>query len=835
MQNFTEFINDLYNKFNTAIDSPIFIGILLGFIVVGFLAYSSSKKRNTLFNKVNDIIEDVSMILLDFTSDILMLFRSLMNFLVAIRYLFFGSLGKQSLYILINYAIVFMSAASFWSTWEGLSELLPGILAGFISFGIQVAELISVLFIINIYEKKMSWKRELYVKFEKIEKINKEKLNDSCSKLVDGNVGGLGTENRESSTPKSSNRKKGLYFVAVLTLILSMFGSVFFSYANLFGKIVYPRIVIDDYINVEGEMAQIQEEFDNEAKEYYAMEIGAMQEDIEIVRRNLIDGMREIIDITDNGESETVISNENIKNAEIILGVWMQQSTVVDIMESSAAELPQEVINQIQNCEVEVNELEAQLDDLEDFLQQPENLFISERDEKGEDKYLQAYEKYRQLFNECIEKMSYLTIRKTDGISDLPVLNGRASNILTLTKYYCEQGDITAGGVESKTESIIIGLKEYEDIYTKIKESKKDEKELLKESEDSLRVHIIDSFERQLGKLYEFPELVRYDPNLEIPDRAKKRADILMKYRLYSGNADVREKAISKLFFQPIKGLTIFTACLALMIDLICILLCFIRGRNEKTLTPQLRRKIIEIFFFKNEIEEKTEKEIFVSKLLLLIGSFMGIFICMVFDLGANWFDYLVAMIIGIFFAFTIGKLIINGKSGVCKFVLDEERMKQIREEYQVLYEVQDEVLREQNIKAFVLKQLENKEIYNQYYKNAIDLLEELSLEPILKIIINADPQAINSQDLNYYFFEGWYLAATNEKKDSRISYNLFLQQLMGVQLLKPVLNKDGEIAGFLFRNELFSTMARIIMERVYPGTIDVYNIEEELKNVEDE
>lgn len=833
MQNFTEFINDLYNKFNTAIDSPIFIGILLGFIVVGFLAYSSSKKRNTLFNKVNDIIEDVSMILLDFTSDILMLFRSLMNFLVAIRYLFFGSLGKQSLYILINYAIVFMSAASFWSTWEGLSELLPGILAGFISFGIQVAELISVLFIINTYEKKVLWKKEFYVKFEKIETVNIEEYKNLYH-IVEAENGKELSSDIQPENQKSFKRKKGLYFVAILTLILSMLGSVFFSYANLFDKIVYPRIVIDDYINVEGELAQIQEEFDNEAKEYYAMEIGAMQEDIEITRRNLIDGMREIIDITYNAESETVISNENIKNAESILGVWMHQSTVVDIMESSAAELSEEIITQIQNCEVEVNELEAQLEDLEDFLQQPENLFISEREEKGEDKYLLAYEKYRQLFNECIEKMSYLTIRKTDGISDLPVLNGRASNILTLTKYYCEQGDITAGGVESETESIIIGLKEYENIYAEIKESKKDEKELLKESEDSLRVHIIDSFERQLGKLYEFPELVRYDPNLEIPDRAKKRADILMKYRLYSGNVDVREKAISKLFFQPIKGLTIFTACLALMIDLICILLCLIRGRNEKTLTPQLRRKIVEIFFFKNEIEEKTEKEIFVSKLLLLIGSFMGIFICMVFDLGANWFDYLVAMIIGIFFAFTIGKLIINGKSGVSKFVLDEERMKQIREEYQVLYEVQDEVIKEHNIKAFVLKQLKNKEIYNQYYKNAIDLLEKLSLEPILKIIINADPQVINSQNLNYYFFEGWYLAA-NEKGNLKISYNLFLQQLMGVRLLQPVLNKDGKIAGFLFRNELFSTMARIIMERVYPGTIDVYNIEEELKNVEDE
>lgn len=97
--------------------------------------------------------------LIDTFNSIVQALRSLFGFLDVLRLLFFGHLGRSTLYVLTNYAIIFLSMASFATTLQGLYSLI-GWMGILVSFGIQILELIATMGIIICWNHPWSEPKE---------------------------------------------------------------------------------------------------------------------------------------------------------------------------------------------------------------------------------------------------------------------------------------------------------------------------------------------------------------------------------------------------------------------------------------------------------------------------------------------------------------------------------------------------------------------------------------------------------------------------------------------------------------------------------------------------
>ena len=143
---FTYFSNSISTQVETVVTQPVFwvmLFLLLGCLVLTYGATAHHRLSSSIINTIRQF----GAFLIDTFNSIVQALRSLFGFLDVLRLLFFGHLGRSTLYVLTNYAIIFLSMASFATTLQGLYSLI-GWMGILVSFGIQVLELVAIMGII---------------------------------------------------------------------------------------------------------------------------------------------------------------------------------------------------------------------------------------------------------------------------------------------------------------------------------------------------------------------------------------------------------------------------------------------------------------------------------------------------------------------------------------------------------------------------------------------------------------------------------------------------------------------------------------------------------------
>ncbi|MCM1500810.1 MAG: hypothetical protein NC124_20320, partial [Clostridium sp.] len=153
-----ELLDLLKDNQQTIFQNPL-VWIVIGLSAVGIYGLYDVPKKTSM-NSLGNVVRKIIQTLLDTTSDIINALGSLTGFLKVVESLLFGRLNKKTLSILSNYAIIFLSMASFMTTFSGLNVVLHWVIAAFVSFGIQVSILIFGIKISGYTQKLKENKRK---------------------------------------------------------------------------------------------------------------------------------------------------------------------------------------------------------------------------------------------------------------------------------------------------------------------------------------------------------------------------------------------------------------------------------------------------------------------------------------------------------------------------------------------------------------------------------------------------------------------------------------------------------------------------------------------------
>lgn len=296
---FQKICNLLEDKVQKIITEPLFWVMLFLLLCCIVLAYSGTS-QGRLSSSIISTLRQPGSFFIDTFNSIIQACKSLFGFLEVLKMLFFGHLNSSTLYILTNYAIIFLSMASFSTTMQGLFSLIgwTGIL---ISFGVQVMELVTTMGIIICYMPLRGKMKEMvvYAPYQPDESTPYRHVKNYVESVLEpeedskstggGAAGGEVNVQKKSDDPGGGAKEKkriwikpylfrdvGKCAALVLFLALSYVASSTFSYCYIFDAVVMPEIAYDDYIEsidlVNGNI----EKFEGELSEYRAELVGEM-------------------------------------------------------------------------------------------------------------------------------------------------------------------------------------------------------------------------------------------------------------------------------------------------------------------------------------------------------------------------------------------------------------------------------------------------------------------------------------------------------------------------------------------------------------------------------
>lgn len=231
---------------------PVFWVILILLLCCVVLAYSGTS-QGRLTGSIINTVRQLGTFFIDTFNSIIQACRSLFGFLDVLKLLFFGHLGHSTLYVLTNYAIIFLSIASFTTTMNGLFSLIgwTGLL---ISFGVQVMELIVAMGLIICWIPSKGKLKEMATYT-----YCRPNTNDPCVPPETGGQSNQEGKDHESEDIRHENIRHSSCnllpkwgwvrrIMLPLLLLISCGASVTFSYCYIFNAVVMPEIAYDDYM-----------------------------------------------------------------------------------------------------------------------------------------------------------------------------------------------------------------------------------------------------------------------------------------------------------------------------------------------------------------------------------------------------------------------------------------------------------------------------------------------------------------------------------------------------------------------------------------------------------
>ncbi len=341
MSKWDELVDAIIAFGKSIIKTPIFWALLILIFIIFFTLYNLPRDTKRMRRSVIGLIDYAGKVLMGFVGDILTAIESITGFVDIIRVVLKGKLTEGVQFLLGNYAIIALSVASFGTTFNGMSQIMPWYMAALVTFGIQVG-------ILSMSSKiALEWnkRRKQKAKFlrETDYSIGKKLLPKDAyeeRKVVaftdSGEVEKFAWAKRDnekqveeqrwhSPKKKSKLRTTGLFVKYFVLLTFSMCASIYFSYVYFFNELILPNIPMETYLVT---LSTVTEETNNYS--YMLNDMGGV----------FVENLQEL--------------NQNIRN-KVDMGKISLAETQIETLEHDIEELDTE----IEALQTQINELTA--------------------------------------------------------------------------------------------------------------------------------------------------------------------------------------------------------------------------------------------------------------------------------------------------------------------------------------------------------------------------------------------------------------------------------------------------------------------------------------------
>lgn len=657
--------NEVVAIFN---DHVVLVAAILLFGLVFLTLYDLPRSRASMEKSWIGTIHNLLRMLLGFVDDFLNAINSLSNFFGVLRVMLMGKLTDAVQYFLSNYAIVFLSIASFCTTCAGLSTVVNKVMSLLLTFGIQAG-------ILAIVTKLALLVQPVHEKL--IQKVSYSICEEETSTPSE-------VENSPLQfTEKEVDYQFGKIGVLSVLLLSVMITSFYFSYVFLFNGIVAPNLPYEDYTDAVNMALTISEDYSEDLAEYQTALVHNLQKynteiinvlDMEINNLYLtyvFEGKWYDDEVERNtariSEYETEISRrEEALEAERQDLVKMETDRDSGLLEETPQEEGLDTIidgkeNEIKKEEKEIEKLREELKSVQEqigadqthltklaimksiltldaFYANP--MYFLEENHASADELQENYYSLRRNLAAVVET----ELLGTSGQNSLDTIFG---NYVMLCEYYQAHGK--KGADKTKVNGAVNAQPDVLKTYRGYGKKEEGNNYL---NEESARV-LLSAIE-MLSEAPVFDTVGRVWSDIEIPVVPLRDAYISEIYRIYrdsSGQVSSMERAVTVLFKGRNRVLCFMLLILAVFIDSLIVILSFLKGRRSySNRLPRLRRIIAE-FFLSPEFHKAERRKAGYMKEAGALGVTTGIILFVIYYIfGGNenelWIQYLTLLVL---------------------------------------------------------------------------------------------------------------------------------------------------------------------------------------------
>lgn len=656
----TQLSNIIGDHVEDVVTNPLFWVML--FLLIGCLVLTySGTAHSRLSSSIVNTIRQFGAFLIDTFNSIVQAIKSLFGLLDVLRLLFFGHLGRSTLYVLTNYAIIFLSMASFATTLQGLYSLIgwTGIL---VSFGIQVMELVATMSIIICWIPPWAKLKE-NVRYTH---ISAGVVKDCCKKAANSLVSQTAKDEtllREAKEEESKEEKTGIVEgieqrkeflwgkvrrkVLPIALLFAYLSSIVFSYCYMFDAIVMPGIAYDDYIESIDLVNSVTEAFEDELTEYRTELVNGLtrfNSDVSDFNRLAENDISTIDSRIQSLESEETSAwngvqaaweafsglDQNDPNYEAFYQIYEAARQRYDNIQTQLSEL-----RTSQNGAAYVLYQAIQL--LTQYYADP--LYLAGNADTDSDEAA-AETRLNEAFN--VVMIQGYGPYANDIAANPENIRTAFNNYTMLCRYYAEHGgtglNLARTGEGDSVESLLAQRAEILAAYVELKERQ----ETSSDTEAELRESASNYLNGETGKLLiaamrALEDVPRFsvvgelwtDLTAKEPSITGHLQDLNEKYRAASRQLSLQERAFSKLI-SPHWQIAWFSLIGAAFLDGMIIFLCFLRGREYYANNIRNQRQMISLLFVNSNTKaEQEESER--GRRTILMGTVLGCFVYLLY------------------------------------------------------------------------------------------------------------------------------------------------------------------------------------------------------------
>ncbi|MDE6622336.1 MAG: hypothetical protein K2K74_17965 [Lachnospiraceae bacterium] len=691
-----EFISALLNMLPELVKEPIVYAIIFLVVLVITALCSIPTNKNRVTHSVLGLISYSFKILLGFIGSILTAIESITNFIDVVRVILRGKLTEGTQFLLCNYAIVALSVASFYTTFNGLLQVSDWYISILITFGIQVG-ILAMSSRISLERNKGKARKNLRtVTYEWADGkqcagmiLNDDQIRAGIQKRV--KIDEEKSLENEDEGKKKETIPKNLKYYLILFLCIGV--SSYFSYVHFYEKLVHPGAPMDNYmtamnmvsdivsayssdlVEVQGVLQKYLQNYNTQVREAYAESIGIVQkknqfqeellERIQTARTEVMDIERDISELNRERISK---ENEEFANpgAQEIEGRTAEEiQDEIEILTKNRLLPAQEHLEELED---EYNERQKELNDESGYLDvQQLGKALGELDA--------FYVNPLYLNNEGISEellLADLSALMEYDIAHAVIQEGESdaanekyrnlsivfNNYVGLSRYYAENENVGMNPIAiqeaqrnqeyiiSEYQRAVVEAERVEDEKEKTEEAE-DEKEETEETEDGNKRNPADILNNEtavilmqmIGELNRIPVMEIWSDIQEEEQRSLNKLanhdyneKLYDLYRISSGNISIMEEAVR---IRGSKRLIVglLMVVMALFVDIMTFVLTITKSADNYENKLPLLRKIIYTIFFTEGLSEVEKHLVKVRRWVGGMSLAIGMLLFIVYDI----------------------------------------------------------------------------------------------------------------------------------------------------------------------------------------------------------
>lgn len=623
-----EFIDTLINKLPQIIVQPMVWGMGLLVVIIFFVLYDLPQDKKNARRSITGLLRYALRVVLAFIEDLLAAIESITGFVDVVRVILKGKLTDSVQFLLGNYAIIALSVASFFTTFNGLGKIINQYAAALITFGIQVG-ILALSSRLALDLNKNNQERVKALKEIDYFTTSETKLNEGKNSPTV-----IGKKNWQVEE-KGQGRKIILHSVL---LFFSMTASIYFSYVFFFEEHIQPHLAMDNYILTMNTISEITDDYTSKISEVHSILQRRLQEINQQILESIDPAVNDQIDSKIAGLENQLLQKNQEKDALTDQRALLegQYATADEGGDTAGAESIRSRLTVLQS---DLEKLENEISDLESELR------ISRLDRDDNTEYYNrlnvsnALEELNKFYTDPISYMeTSLSAEEID-----PVEGGQAKKTWrgTITGYF----ELAIGydkeifPEETYEECLIVfnnyaNLCEYYQSHGQVgfynildHEEGETWKEFLEEVQkdtqggvtedqekvrnDKLNQKSAEFSERMLNELSNVPDIVQWNSITREEEKAvralSKAKDMKKLYQLYrvsTGNVDTLEMVILK-WIMDFNWLLLVILILAVFVDALAVTLTLIKGTMHYENKLPRHRKLLHRIFIQDTRSEK--------------------------------------------------------------------------------------------------------------------------------------------------------------------------------------------------------------------------------------